>query len=497
MDQFSALLSNIEEFGHFKGDRTGTGTQSYFGQQHRFSLRHNNLPVVTGKFTHVHSVEHELFWMISGDTKVGYLIANGVRIWNEWVKPHTAAYEFIKHLDLFAKLEKRLGKNVLFVYSAGQFQGLDVGFKIHAIDEYLKDLSDQAEQAFWQQYPDMTQAEIDSKRVVVEIDVTAWAKTIGGDWAPLPAYLENDTAEEFAFRLHRLVFGADPKKLVGGDLGAVYGKTWRDIEDTRVIPKLEWQDYEARGFTFVVDVPGTSVETDRCVVTRRIDQLQDVINQLTKYPDSRRIIICAWAPQLVDEQALPPCHAFIQFWTRELTLDERIWALDDRYALDDCEYTAREGGTVRGKPKFGSVDNFRLQLSVFKPVEELIDEYLHSRLNEEGAPSRAISCQLYQRSADSFLGVPFNITFYSLFTHMLANQFNMVAEEFIWTGGDTHIYNNHREQVAEYHSLPRFETPTIQFKAESRGKDVREITQADYEILNYVHGPRIAAKVAV
>lgn len=495
MDQFSALLCNIQEFGHFKGDRTGTGTQSYFGQQHRFSLRRNNLPVVTGKFTHTHSVEHELFWMISGNTKVGYLIANGVRIWNEWVKPHTAAYQMIQHAELFAKLEKRLGKNVLFVYSAGQFKGLDVGFKVHSIDEYLAELSDQATQAFWQQYPDMTQAEIDSKRVVVEIDVTAWAKTIGGAWTPLPAYLEDDTAEEFAFRLHRLVFGEDPRKLIDGDLGAVYGKTWRDIEDTRVVPKLEWQDYEKRGFQFVVDVPGTSTETDRCVVTRRIDQLQDVINQLTDKPDSRRIIICAWAPQLVDEQALPPCHSFIQWWTRELSLYERVKLLAEKEVAED-KALADQGVVVRGKPPVESVEQFRSSIQMWYK-DTVTDEFLHERLDKLDIPKRAISCQLYQRSADAFLGVPFNITFYSLFTHMLANQFNMVAEEFIWTGGDTHIYDNHVDQVAQYQSLPRFETPTIKFKAESRGKDVREITQADYEILNYVHGPRIAAKVAV
>lgn len=100
-------------------------------------------------------------------------------------------------------------------------------------------------------------------------------------------------------------------------------------------------------------------------------------------------------------------------------------------------------------------------------------------------------------SCDLFLGVPFNIMFYSMFTHMLANQFNFVAEEFIWTGGDVHIYSNHVEPMEQYKIQPQFETPTIQFKPESYGKDVREITQADYEILNYQHGPRIAAKVAV
>ncbi|MFO5742407.1 hypothetical protein ACLBPW_30385, partial [Klebsiella pneumoniae] len=76
----------------------------------------------------------------------------------------------------------------------------------------------------------------------------------------------------------------EPERLVGGDLGAVYGKTWRNLEDTRVIPKYEWFDYEKRGFDFVADIPGTTMETDRCVVTRRIDHIQDNIDQLSTNP---------------------------------------------------------------------------------------------------------------------------------------------------------------------------------------------------------------------
>lgn len=394
MQGYSRIIDAVESKGYLKGDRTQTGTKSTFGVQERFSLRNRNLPVVTGKFTHMHSVEHELFWMISGSTKVGYLLENGVRIWNEWVKPHTAVYQILKHQDLFDKLEKRLGKHVVFVYSAGQIG--DVGHKIHDITDYLKDLSGEGKAAFWKQYPDMPQAEIDAKQTVVEIDVVAWSKTLGGEWSPLPVYLEEDTAEEFAYRLYRLVFNSNPRQLIDGDLGAVYGKTWRDIEDTRVIPKLEWPDYEKRGFSFVIDIPGESMETDRCVVTRRIDQLQDVIHQLATNPDSRRIIICAWAPQLVDEQALPPCHSFIQFWTRELTLEERVVLLAER-ELDEEQHLLREHGVVtRGKPPIKDVEQFRKCIQLWSKVE-VTDAVLIERLDRMDIPKRGISCQLYQR----------------------------------------------------------------------------------------------------
>lgn len=393
MKGFSRIIDLVESKGYFKGDRTKTGTQSTFGVQERFNLRNKNLPVVTGKFTHMHSVEHELFWMISGSTKVGYLLTNGVRIWNEWVKPESAVYQILKHQDLFKKLEDKLGKHVIFVYTAGKIA--DVGYMIHSIHEYLNDVSEEAKSVFWRQYPDLTEADIQEKQTVVEIDVTAWAKTLGGVWAPLPVYLEGDTAEEFAYRLHRLVFKSEPKKLVEGDLGAVYGKTWRDLEDTRVIPKLEWQDYEARGFGFVVDIPGGSMETDRCVVTRRIDQLQDVIHQLTTNPDSRRIIICAWAPQLVDEQSLPPCHSFIQFWTRELSPDERLeWYNKSEEARIEQQY--KEGIVERGECPAPTVENFNTRLQLWSKEPITVDDF-HTAMDINDVPRRAISCQLYQR----------------------------------------------------------------------------------------------------
>lgn len=84
-----------------------------------------------------------------------------------------------------------------------------------------------------------------------------------------------------------------------------------------------------------------------------------------------------------------------------------------------------------------------------------------------------------------------------MLTHMLANQFNFVAESFFWVGGDVHIYSNHVEQIEKYKSLPKYDTPTVHFKPESKGKDIREITMDDFEVRNYVHGPKIAAPVAV
>lgn len=455
MHQYLHTVDIVKRFGVHKGDRTGTGTQSRFGHQARYSLRNNQLPVVTTKKVHLASVIHELFWMLSGSTRVDYLIKNGVRIWNEWVKPETAVYRTLSLVEQETAVKKKIGGSYVFHHHNNPEQP---GAKIVPIEEHLATLTEQEVTTFKGNCKTIG----DDIQYVVYANVKDWGKV----WNK---YHLGGTLEAFdaavVYTLYELLLG-DATKLVGGDLGAVYGKTWRDLEDTRVIRKQEWADYEKRKFDFVVDIPGSSMETDRCVVTRRIDQIQDIIDQLKNNPDSRRIIVCAWAPQLVDEQALPPCHSFFQFWTRELTLEERgellLAAQPETYHyLKDNETFLMEAADLNDIPK------------------------------------RAISCQLYQRSTDTFLGLPFNIMFYSLLTHMLANQLNMVADEFIWTGGDTHVYSNHQEQTTLQLTREPKVLPTIRFTPEAKGKDIRDIGITDFTIEDYEYHPHIAGKVAV
>ena len=183
-----------------------------------------------------------------------------------------------------------------------------------------------------------------------------------------------------------------------GSLGPVYGVQWRNW------PKPD----------------GTHV-----------DQISDVVKQLKTSPDSRRIIVSAWNPGLIDQMALPPCHAFFQFYVAP----------------------AQDGG----RPK--------------------------------------LSCQLYQRSADIFLGVPFNIASYALLTHMLAQQCDMDVGDFIWTGGDCHIYSNHTEQVELQLSRTPHPYPVLNIKR--KPASIFDYEYEDFEVLEYEHHPAIKAPVAV
>ena len=176
-----------------------------------------------------------------------------------------------------------------------------------------------------------------------------------------------------------------------GDLGPIYGVQWRS-----------W--------------PTPSGE--------HIDQISAALQLLRSDPDSRRNIVSAWNVGEIAQMALPPCHAFFQFYVA----DGRL------------------------------------------------------------------SCQLYQRSADLFLGVPFNIASYALLTHMMAAQAGLGVGEFIWTGGDCHIYDNHREQVAE--QLTREPRPYPELVLAPRDS-IFDYTYEDVDIINYDPHPAIKAPVAV
>jgi thymidylate synthase len=177
-----------------------------------------------------------------------------------------------------------------------------------------------------------------------------------------------------------------------GDLGPVYGAQWRS-----------WQTADGRS----------------------IDQITNVIERIKTNPNDRRLIVVAFNPGLVDQMALPPCHAFFQFYV------------------------------ANGK----------------------------------------LSCQLYQRSADIFLGVPFNIASYALLTMMVAQVCGLEAGEFIHSFGDAHIYSNHFEQVELQLSRTPHPLPTMKINPDI--KDIFDFKYEDFELQNYVCDPHIKAPVAV
>lgn len=177
-----------------------------------------------------------------------------------------------------------------------------------------------------------------------------------------------------------------------GDLGPVYGYQWRN-----------WPAPDGK----------------------HVDQITQLIETIKKNPDSRRMIVSAWNVGQIDQMALPPCHAFFQFYVAD------------------------------GK----------------------------------------LSCQLYQRSADVFLGVPFNIASYALFTMMIAQVCDLQPGDFVHTLGDAHLYSNHIEQAHLQLSREYRPLPAMQINPEV--KNILDFTYSDFTLLNYDPHPHIKAEVAV
>jgi thymidylate synthase len=177
-----------------------------------------------------------------------------------------------------------------------------------------------------------------------------------------------------------------------GNLGPVYGKQWRS-----------WPTPDGRS----------------------LDQLAQVVGQLTSNPHSRRMLVSAWNVGELDQMALLPCHVLFQ-----------LYVADHR-----------------------------------------------------------LSCQMYQRSADALLGVPFNIASYALLTHMLAQQCDLEAGEFIWTGGDCHLYMNHLEQADLQLTRAPFPLPRLNMRR--KPASLFDYQFEDFEVLGYQSHPAIKAPIAI
>ncbi|EBS0563310.1 thymidylate synthase [Salmonella enterica subsp. enterica serovar Muenchen] len=256
-----------------------------------------------------------------------------------------------------------------------------------------------------------------------------------------------------------------------GDLGPVYGKQWRSWPVIRAVPYEQFNELTAAGYEDLD--AGTWSMDENCslyFIGKTIDQISKVIDQLKNDPDNRRIIVSAWNVADLDDMALAPCHAFFQFYTRELDFDERLRWLEVNNFTQYC------------KPTFSN-----------DSIDDL--DKLHSRLDEFDVPRRSLSCQLYQRSADVFLGVPFNIASYALLIHMFAQQANMVVGDFVWTGGDVHLYSNHLEQART--QLGRSPRPLPKLIIKRKPDSIFDYKFEDFEIEGYDPHPAIKAPVAI
>lgn len=247
---------------------------------------------------------------------------------------------------------------------------------------------------------------------------------------------------------------------VVGELGPVYGGQWRKWRGKALAVRDDGTEFETRadGVNWQKIIDSSAVEYET------IDQISDVMALLNDNPDSRRIIVSAWNVGDIPQMKLPPCHSLFQFYVDDLTFGERVKIAHER------GHTVEQG-----------------DVSHHTSAGEYLD-YI-------GVPSKRLSCQLYQRSADTFLGVPFNITSYAILTHMFAQQAGMAVGDFIWTGGDCHLYSNHADQVELQLSREPRDLPQLVIKRHPAS--IFDYKFEDFELVGYDPHPTIKAPVAV
>lgn len=522
MKQYLDLLQRIKDEGVVKGDRTGTGTKSIFGHQMKFDLR-DGFPMLTTKKLHLRSIIHELLWFLNGDTNNKYLKDNGVRIWNEWCdenqnlgkiygyqfrKLYTIdyqKYEIVKkpepYVDTYVEqepdiLEPQYENEDQFI---GKIYTNNYGYEYIVIKrEYVVEASIlEPSTVFYQiqfivskSVKIVTLDEIESGTVNDDYALNVYHHGYFGEIASTP-YKDTDFYntvyliwEDMLSRCynpdakHYEYYGAKNKYVCHrwlnftnffNDISMIYGyyEMMKSPEDNHLTLYIHGGDVFAPDRCMFISNDMENIlmnstpfyynselmmsldidhihdflpEANDCILNddefvrykvKFVDQIQNCIDLIKNDPNSRRIMVCAWNPEDLDEMNLTPCHCLFQFYV----------------APDET-----------GKPKW-------------------------------------LDLQLYQRSCDTFLGVPFNIASYSMLCMMMAQVCGLEPRYFIHSMGDTHLYLNHLEQADIQLSREPRELPKMKLNPEI--KDLFSFKYEDFELIDYNPHPHIKAAVSV
>lgn len=264
-------------------------------------------------------------------------------------------------------------------------------------------------------------------------------------------WLTSITKEEFLdLTLQKVeIFGHFGKKYRFGDLGPIYGKQWRAFG------------------------------------SKGIDQITQIIETLKSNPSDRRMLCLAFNPDQIDEMALPPCHVMMQFYTRELTSDERMEIFNRRCKdgkIPKKFYNWYEK-YIRESGQASSTDG------IIMPKDERYYE-------KADIPKYGLSCLYTMRSNDEILGQPFNTPSYAILTCMIAKLVNMIPDELVASLGDCHIYKEHFEAAKE--QLSRTGSDIVpQLVIHGNQKNIDDFKYEDFEIIDYYPDPPIKVPLLV
>jgi thymidylate synthase len=386
MKQFKDLVLKIRDEGVDLGNRTGVGTRSLFGERLEFKMS-DGFPLVTTSRVNYEACFKEMLWFISGSSDTNILRKDGIRIWDKWAVNEKTAAEFVKkimeqHNVVDSKQTEDSEENENSVDSEA--------FKHAILREYEGDIG----------------------------------PIYGPNWRRTVSYVsENQLAKDFLTRRIAL-YGVE--NLVASDI-------IRDIEENLEAESALIDEDQKKSIrdSYLLNL-----------LSKNIDQLQNLMFSLKHNPNSRRHIVSAWVPAnlpfeevspsdnvIAGKGALAPCHTLFQFYVDTSVVPHRL------------------------------------------------------------------SCQLYQRSCDILVGGPFNIAQYSLLLHLVAHSLGYVADKFIHVFGDVHIYEDQMELMENQMTRDEYPLPKITIVCEP--KPIFDYTIEDILIEDYKAHPRIKYPVAM
>lgn len=412
--QYLALLKDIIDNGVWKNTRSGR-VKSVFGRTMRFNLN-EGLPLLTTKKVFTKGIIYELLWFLKGDTNIKYLVDNNVHIWDD------DAFRWFKTLDF-----KYLEREEPYYDEEDNKLHIDV-HGCYKLDYSIFDLEDDIENS----YTIVLNNDIQNEISVTIEDLKNITKEQFIDYVKKNAWIHR-------YDIYQGRKVSDKKIYQFGDLGEIYGKQWRNY--------------------------GISGK----------DQITNIINTLKTNPDDRRMVLNAWNPDVLDNIALPACHMFATFWTRELTKEERIGIWFNKHNLNE---------EILNNDKFAShSENYYLFKQYFHEKTITADELI-KKIENENIPTRELSCSFTMRSNDFCCGNPYNICQYAFLTYMFCEICNMKPGELIYIGNDVHIYENHIEQAEEQISRKGSDIiPKLLFKRKIN--DINDFTYEDFVISDY------------
>ena len=443
MKQYLDFLRHIRDHGTDKMDRTGTGTRSVFGYQMRFDLA-EGFPLVTTKRVHLKSIIYELLWFLRGDSNVHWLREHGVTIWDEWAREDgelgpVYGWNWRKWGKPYPR--RRQPTPALSPdYNASYLGvGSGKGKAKHPLAKTWEGMMARCYDPNSPSYPAY------GGRGVYVVDDWLAFEVFAKDAVTLPGYRATSPGEP------RLVLDKDAR----GD-GFTYGPA-----------SCMW----------MTDSDNARLKADKIYILRDGEGNLHEFSNVTQFCKEQGIIEGNLSDLWTGRKNARVRHGF--------TLVE---AREKQPGVDQISQVIEQ---IKSNP-----DSRRLIVSAWNvaQVDEMALPPCHLLFQFYVADGK-LSCQLYQRSADSFLGVPFNIASYALLTMMVAQVCGLEPGEFIWTGGDCHIYSNHMEQVER--QLKREPRPLPKMRLNPAVKDIFAFQYEDFTLEGYDPHPGIKAEVAV